>query len=211
MFKIAAGSHSSAAAYAEHWRPDVEARSSGSTSPRPKGWAAGALGLTQRLCWPARALAAWAALLLLVHLLSGDPAIAAFPDACAPAKLDGCSRIAAANPNRTGGLQPLHVVTSRAALLAAARAWMQAQPRVSVLRSDASLVHARAVSFAWGFADDVVVQVRCGANGSMAVLEAQSALRLGRSDFSVNSARLAVLWEHISGEAQRGALPHLPC
>ena len=40
-------------------------------------------------------------------------------------------------------------------------------------RSGSGLVHARAVSFAWGFADDVVVRVRCGASGSMAVLEAQ--------------------------------------
>ena len=40
-------------------------------------------------------------------------------------------------------------------------------------RSGGGLVHARAVSFAWGFADDIVVRVRCGASGSMAVLEAQ--------------------------------------
>ena len=40
-------------------------------------------------------------------------------------------------------------------------------------RSDAGLVHARAVSLAWGFADDVVAHVRCGAAGSVVILEAQ--------------------------------------
>lgn len=143
-------------------------------------------------------------------------------------------------------------------------------------RSGSGLVHARAVSFAWGFADDVVVRMRCGASGSMAVLEAQviftelpacgctrsmhehsalpgcaarasgrlvnrvalvrvcgqraypsyrsmsttafpeslaccaqSALRLGRSDFGVNRARLAALWAHVLVQAQR--LPQAPC
>lgn len=40
-----------------------------------------------------------------VHLLSGDPAVAEFPAACAAAKLDGCSRIAAAGPHNAGCAQ----------------------------------------------------------------------------------------------------------
>ena len=38
---------------------------------------------------------------------------------------------------------------------------------------------------------------------------AQSALRLGRSDYGVNRARLAALWAHVLVQAQR--LPQAPC
>lgn len=56
--------------------------------------------------------------------------------------------------------------------------WRSLEQRMShggvrCCRSDGGLVHARAVSLTWGFADDVLAQVRCGAAGSVAILEAQ--------------------------------------
>ena len=60
-------------------------------------------------------------------------------------------------------------------------------------RSGGGLVHARAVSFAWGFADDVVVRVRCGASGSMAVLEAQVIFRTQRVDAHASCSTAAPL------------------
>ena len=52
---------------AERRRGDAEPHSSGGGPPRARGWAADALGVLHWLRWPARALAAWGALLLLAR------------------------------------------------------------------------------------------------------------------------------------------------
>ena len=58
-------------------------------------------------------------------------------------------------------------------------------------RQGRGFLHARAVSRAWGFADDVLVSVRCAAAGSVAILEAQARARRPAPCFATAGSRRA--------------------
>lgn len=58
-------------------------------------------------------------------------------------------------------------------------------------------MHARFVTWLWGFADDFFVSVRCNDVGS-AVIEVQGQLRLGQSDLGVNARRNKRFWEYLA-------------
>ena len=79
-------------------------------------------------------------------------------------------------------MRPLEVETSAEELLSAAAQWVALQPRMQVIHKQPGLLHVRAVSLVSGFADDMLISVRCGGQ-KMAILEVQSMLRLGKGDF----------------------------
>ncbi|GBF95251.1 hypothetical protein Rsub_08282 [Raphidocelis subcapitata] len=170
----------------------------------------GALPLLNALC--GFALAA-----LLVRVVSTDPrGPEAFPAACT--KLQGCARVALLHPLADGGQAPLKLSTSLDGAQAAVAAWLRGRPRTDLLYAGeeagsggaARLVHARAVTFVWGFADDVWVQLSCGADGR-ALVEAMGQLRLGVSDLGVNAARNAELFAALRKAAAGGQLPAGKC
>lgn len=107
------------------------------------------------------ALGVFTLLLLLVRALSPDPAAAAaFPDACS--KLQGCARVALQRPHREGAEVPLKLRASLDDVQRAAVAWVREYPRAEVLFAGVSgegrrMVHARFVSFLWGFAGEGVL------------------------------------------------------
>lgn len=126
-------------------------------------------------------LLAWTLLLLLVRAASRDPpaaAAAAFPAACA--KPHGCGRVAIERPHRAGGAVPLKLLTTVPGAEGAVVAWLRQLPRTDILyrgpetgsagggsqrvgegagkggagadAGGAQLLHARVVTFLWGFA-----------------------------------------------------------
>jgi hypothetical protein len=110
------------------------------------------------------ALGALVMLLLLVRAASPDPkaTAAAFPERCT--KLEGCGRVAERHPHRAGPEVPLKLRTTLEGARGAAAAWVRALPRAEVLYDAADggadgggralLVHARVLTFFWGFAGE---------------------------------------------------------
>lgn len=90
-------------------------------------------------------------------------------------------------------------------------AWLRQQPRTVVLQDSQSgsasrpggAIHARAVSLAMGYADDLFIGYRCEAG--RVVVEGQSQLRIGVGDMEVNPRRLAKLMLDLQAAAK--ALP----
>lgn len=80
---------------------------------------------------------------------------------------------------------------------------------------DGIIVHVRAISFLWGFADDVVVSIRCSGgagagaggevNGAMALVQVHGQLRLGVGDMGVNPDRNARLWGFLKERGVAGS------
>ncbi|KIY97449.1 hypothetical protein MNEG_10513 [Monoraphidium neglectum] len=166
------------------------------------------------------ALGALVMLLLLVRAASPDPkaTAAAFPERCT--KLEGCGRVAERHPHRAGPEVPLKLRTTLEGARGAAAAWVRALPRAEVLYDAADggadgggralLVHARVLTFFWGFADDFWVRLSCAGDGA-ALVEAQGQLRLGVGDLGVNPARNQALLGALRAEARVGALPPGEC
>jgi len=112
--------------------------------------------------------------LSIVHLVSPDPRIAAFPTLCEAKQ--GCARIALENPWRAGGLTPLTFDAPAHTVLSAVLQWVDdtnaagggERKHVIAIHNregdgggpDGIVVHLRAISALWGFADDVVVSIR---------------------------------------------------
>ena len=107
--------------------------------------------------------------MLLIHVFSPDPDVSAFPAACPPGKGFGCSRIAESDPHHTRHLKPLHLNTTLGAASAAAADWVEQQAQSKILLRRDDLIHARFITFFWGFADDMFVGLRCEDEGRCVV------------------------------------------
>ena len=144
----------------------------------------------------ASALVVVSLVLVVIRAASPDDDFAAFPQSCGT-KEDGCARIASVSPHRDDGLVPMLVDATAADVRAAVLAWGEhKEARGAVLDEGASLLHFRFLSRFWGFADDFVVSLTC--DGAATLVQAQSQLRIGRSDFGVNTERLERLWKHLA-------------
>lgn len=160
----------------------------------------------------------FALLLILVRAASPDPGIStasAFPEACS--KLQGCARVAESHPHRQGQESPLRLRTGLEAARHEAAAWISAQPRAEVLSdvaegggTGARVIHARFVSFLWGFADDFWVRLSC-AGDSRTVVEVMGQLRLGVGDLEVNPTRNRLFLGAMRARAAAGKFPKGPC
>jgi uncharacterized protein (DUF1499 family) len=138
--------------------------------------------------WPVYGLGLFVTLLIAIHAASPDPRIAAFPAACPRHKHLGCSRVAEKASHATRGLQPLPVPAALNETQAAVSAWVEGQVGARVLFAQPGFLHARFVTPVFGFGDDFMVGLRCGAEG-VTIVEAQGQLRLGQSDLGVNARR----------------------
>ena len=150
----------------------------------------------------AAVLYAWVVILFAVRVAAPPPSPTAFPSACrGGASAQNCARVVPGEPNigmaKHPAAAPLALRTTRAALLAAVRAWARDQTLSRVLHDDpaAAFLHIRFLSVSFGFPDDLYASAAC--NGTSAVLSLQSQARLGKSDFGVNGNRLAALLSHI--------------
>lgn len=149
------------------------------------------------LRWPLYGYGIFIALLIAIHLTSPDPHVASFPTACPNGNKFGCSRIAETAPQSTRGLAPFILeATSRETAQSLVVTWLLDNGG-SVLLNTPGFVHARFVTWLWGFADDFFVSVRCNDVGS-AVIEVQGQLRLGQSDLGVNARRNKRFWEYLA-------------
>lgn len=148
---------------------------------------------------------------VVIHMASPDYRWATFPNECPEDKLLGCSRIAESNPHNARHLQPLHLNAQLDTVQSWAKAWVQAQAQATLLRdSRRGFLHARCLSVFWGFADDMFISIRCDKQ-RRAVVEVQSQLRLGRSDFSANGRRNERFMLELSRAVQEGQLPEGEC
>jgi len=130
----------------------------------------------------------WICVLLLVTLIGWDPYLSQFPAGCK--KITNCSRLTTNTSTnvRTQGLSCPIINTTVNALHDETVNWINSFGNTGILLSDATFIHARFVSFLWGFADDFYVALECQ-GGSVAVW-IQAEARLGTGDLGVNSARL---------------------
>lgn len=117
--------------------------------------------LLWRLRWLIYANGMFVALLIAIHWASPDPHLASFPAACPPGTRFGCSRVTEAAPHGARRLRPLALPGSVEGVQGAARGWVEQQTHARVLLEQPGFLHARFVSFFWGFADDFIVGVRC--------------------------------------------------
>lgn len=150
-------------------------------------------------------------LMLLIHVASPDYRWANFPSGCPPDKRFGCSRIAESNPHNARHLQPLHLNAALPDVQAQVESWVKAQAQATLLGDTRSgFVHARVLTLFWGFADDMMVSLRCN-DEQQTVVEVQSQLRLGRSDFGVNARRNERFLVELSQAFQAGLIPEGAC
>ncbi|KAL4857462.1 hypothetical protein ACK3TF_002330 [Chlorella vulgaris] len=146
-------------------------------------------------------------LMVIIHVSSPDYRYSGFPLECPPDKQWGCSRIAESNPHGARHLQPLHLAASMPDVQAWVAAWVGEQGQARLLRDTRpGFLHARILTFFFGFADDLMVSLRCNDKGQV-VIEVQSQLRLGMSDMGVNGRRNEKFMLQLSQAVQQGALP----
>jgi len=151
------------------------------------------------LRWFVYAYGVFAALLITIHISSPDPHIDAFPASCG-SNMFGCSRVAEMGSQATRGLKPLHLMTSVNVTRAAVEKYISEQAGGMVLLTKHGFVHGRFVSLVFGFADDFFVRVQCEdkpEGKSVAVVEAQGQLRIGKSDLGVNARRNKRFFEYL--------------
>lgn len=157
--------------------------------------------------WLIYAYGAVVFLMLLIHVASPEYRWAGFPNECPADKRFGCSRIAESNPHNARHLLPLHLNAALDDVQAQVERWVQAQPQSHVLGdSRRAFVHARILTLFWGFADDMMISLRCNEE-QQTVIEVQGQLRLGKSDFGVNSRRNERFLVELSQAAQAGDIP----
>ena len=113
-----------------------------------------ALRLLYYFRWLVFAYGALALLMLLIHLASPDPRVDDFPAACPPGTWFGCSRVAEEAPHATRRMLPLPLNTSMEDAQAAAERWVGAQSQSRILLRRTGFIHARLLTWFWGFADD---------------------------------------------------------
>ena len=100
-------------------------------------------------------------LMVLVRLASADYLWAGFPNECPSDKRFGCSRIAESNPHAARHLTPLHLAAALPDVQAQAEAWVAASAQAHLLKdSRPGFLHARYLTWFWGFADDFMVSLR---------------------------------------------------
>lgn len=149
------------------------------------------------LRWPLYGYGVFVALLIAIHLSSPDPHVVSFPASCPAGSKLGCSRVAETAPHTNRGLVPFILDgTSRETAQTMVVTWIM-DSGAAVLLNSPGFVHARFVSWLWGFADDFFLSVRCNEQGN-AVIEVQGQLRIGKSDLGVNLRRNKRLWEYLT-------------
>ena len=100
-------------------------------------------------------------LMVLIRLASADYLWAGFPNECPSDKRFGCSRIAESNPHGARHLTPLHLTAAMPDVQAQAEAWVAASAQARLLKdSRPGFLHARYLTWFWGFADDFMVSLR---------------------------------------------------
>lgn len=150
-------------------------------------------------------------LMAAIHLGSPDYRYRDFPNECPPDKQWGCSRIAESNPHGVRHLQPLHLAATVADVQSYATSWVQDQAQARLLGDTRpGFLHARILTFFWGFADDFLISLRCNEVGQ-AVVEVQSQLRIGYSDLGVNGRRNEQFMLQLSQAVQQGHIPQGTC
>lgn len=139
-------------------------------------------------------------LFLFVRILSSTPTFTEFPSSCE--KLEGCTRVADEESNKSGNMIPLELSTSICEAQRVVSHWTtNVEKRGALLDELATgpyeeMLHGRFVSAFWGFVDDTLVQLECKSN-SIVKVQAQSQLRIGKSDMDVNYERVKRLWEYL--------------
>ena len=182
------------------------------------------------LRWLIYAYGALALVLVLVHVSSPDPVVTAFPTKCT--SRFGCSRVAEMDKHHAAGLKPPRFQAPLNETLRIIEGWISDQNGASILYDNSGFIHARFVSFFFGFADDFYVRVRCvpslehghpgdgaeeiNADGhlddsvpSELIVEVQGQLRIGRGDLRVNALRNQRFINWLNQARQD--LPAVPC
>jgi len=146
--------------------------------------------------WASVLLALWLASILLIGIagFATAPASDVFPEEC-PTDSINCTRIAG-NPHRGEGLTDISFNASLEDVRAAAVAWVEGQPRTTVLLDDGgSEFHAVFRTALVFYPDDFFLQVYCTEEGS--ALRVHSESRLGVGDLGVNDERVAAFVTHM--------------
>jgi hypothetical protein len=141
-----------------------------------------------------------------------------FPPSCPDNKLLGCGRVALTAPHRDEGVKPLFLEASTQAVEEAILEWVKAHPRTTVLyhrpssagsgssdgesTAGAGFMHARFVSFLWGFSDDVYVSWKCAEGGPAAAAALAGAGRGGALAAAEATAGAAMGVEALVGEGE---------
>ena len=141
-------------------------------------------------------------MLIAIHVSSPDPIVTSFPSKCE--SRFGCSRVADEGKHSARGLEPPRLQTPINVTLSAVEDWINSQNGARVLFTSSTFIHARFLTFFWGFADDFFVNLRCvtptkstnlqgmDKNANIfkeTLVEVQGQLRLGKSDLGVNARR----------------------
>jgi uncharacterized protein (DUF1499 family) len=140
--------------------------------------------------WPIYGYGVFALLLIIVHMSSPDPKFRSFPDSCPKTHWFGCSRVAELNSHGSRGLELLHIPAKLPDVQQIVEKWIYSQsgsPRI--LRSTRTgFIHVRFLSMLFGFADDMLINLRCDEDGNT-IIELQGQLRIGKGDLGVNRRR----------------------
>ncbi|KAK3267725.1 hypothetical protein CYMTET_23737 [Cymbomonas tetramitiformis] len=116
--------------------------------------------------------------------------------------LEGCTRVADEESNNSGSMTSLELSTSICEAQRVLSHWTSNVEKRGALLDElatgphAEMLHGRFVSAFWGFTDDTLVQLECQSS-SIVKVQAQSQLRIGKSDMDVNYYRVKRLWEYL--------------
>eukprot|EP00903_Cladosiphon_okamuranus_P018796 g17291.t1 len=106
----------------------------------------------------------------------------------------GCTRVAEVGGNK--GIAVPKFKASVAEVQDVAKSWLVSQPRTRIETDTPGYLHAKSLSFLFGFPDSVGVKIFKNKAGATEVW-VQSELRIGESDLNVNYKRMEALLGHL--------------
>eukprot|EP00752_Nemacystus_decipiens_P012653 g11207.t1 len=106
----------------------------------------------------------------------------------------GCTRVAEVGGNK--GIAVPKFKASVTEVQDVAKAWLESQPRTKIETDTPGYLHAKSLSFLFGFPDSVGVKVFKNKAGATEVW-VQSELRIGDGDLNVNYKRMEALLGHL--------------
>ncbi len=123
--------------------------------------------------------------LVIIPVISPDPTINSFPDACS--SKSNCTRLADTNNNRMDNMTPPMVNANTTEVMKGIESWAEAQ---TILYQTNTFIHIRWTMPLTRFRDDVLIQLNPKNNDTQTVIWIQSQSRLGSYDFNTNTNRV---------------------
>jgi len=132
----------------------------------------------------------------IVQVIAWDNPQSHFPTGCK--KTTNCCRLTLSNSTnvQADGMTSPVINTTIKFAKDTVQDWMKTYNSAGTLYDSDTFIHARFVSFFFGFPDDFYVEFKCQVHGSVNI-EIQSEAREGTGDFDVNRSRVKDLLQYI--------------